>query len=31
MPLTETFFADSFGMVTDKFGVLWMIMAAPKA
>lgn len=30
MPLTETFFADSFGMVTDKFGVLWMIMAAKK-
>ena len=30
MPLTETFFAKSFGMVADKFGVGWMIIAGPK-
>jgi PhnB protein len=30
MPLMETFFADSFGMVADKFGVSWMILAAKK-
>ena len=29
-PLTETFFAKSFGMVADKFGVGWMIIAGPK-
>jgi PhnB protein len=28
MPLMETFFAESFGMVVDKFGVSWMILAA---
>lgn len=27
MPLAKTFFAKSFGMVKDKFGVQWMIMA----
>jgi PhnB protein len=27
-PLIKTFFASSFGMVTDKFGVGWMVMAA---
>jgi PhnB protein len=26
MPLGKTFFASSFGMVFDKFGVLWMII-----
>lgn len=26
MPLAKTFFSPSFGMVTDKFGVLWMIL-----
>ncbi len=26
MPITKTFFASSFGMVADKFGVLWMII-----
>ncbi len=26
MPLTETFFAHSFGMVADKFGLSWMIL-----
>ncbi len=25
MPLTETFFSPSFGMVVDRFGVSWMI------
>lgn len=27
MPLGKTFFASSFGMVADKFGVSWMVMA----
>jgi PhnB protein len=26
MPLGKTFFASSFGMLTDKFGVAWMIV-----
>jgi PhnB protein len=26
MPLGKTFFASSFGMVTDRFGVGWMVM-----
>jgi PhnB protein len=26
-PLVKTFFASSFGMVTDKFGVMWMVVA----
>jgi len=26
MPLGETFFASSFGMVADKFGVGWMVI-----
>jgi PhnB protein len=30
MPMTKTFFAERFGMVADKFGVSWMILAAPK-
>jgi len=28
--LTKTFFAPSFGMVTDKFGVPWMVIAGDK-
>jgi len=28
MPLNKTFFAKSFGMLKDKFGVHWMIIAA---
>lgn len=28
MPLAETFFAKSFGMVKDRFGVGWMIVIA---
>ncbi len=27
MPLSKTFFASSFGMVTDPFGISWMIIA----
>jgi PhnB protein len=30
MPLNETFFAKSFGMVADRFGVNWMVLAEPK-
>ena len=26
-PLTKTFFASSFGMLTDKFGLGWMVIA----
>jgi PhnB protein len=29
MPLAQTFFSPRFGMVADRFGVSWMIMAAP--
>jgi PhnB protein len=29
-PLIKTFFSSRFGMVTDRFGVMWMIMAAPQ-
>jgi PhnB protein len=27
MPLTQTFFSPSFGMLADRFGVTWMVMA----
>jgi PhnB protein len=30
MPLAETFFAKTFGMVADRFGVNWMVIAEPK-
>jgi len=30
MPLTKTFFSPCFGVVTDKFGVGWMVMVEPK-
>jgi PhnB protein len=30
MPLGETFFAKSFGVVADKFGVSWMIISGAK-
>ena len=31
MPLSKTFWSSSFGMLTDKFGVPWMVnVAAPK-
>jgi PhnB protein len=28
MPLTKTFFSPSFGMLADRFGVAWMVVAA---
>jgi PhnB protein len=28
MPLAKTFFSPRFGMVADKFGVGWMVMAS---
>lgn len=28
MPLCETFFAEKFGMLADKFGVSWLFLAA---
>ncbi len=31
MPLTKTFFSPRFGMVADRFGVLWMIIVAADA
>jgi PhnB protein len=31
MPLEKTFWAEAFGMVTDKFGIKWMVNCdAPK-
>ena len=29
MPLAKTFFSSRFGMVADRFGVLWMVYVAP--
>lgn len=29
MPLDKTFFASSFGMVSDRFGVPWMVITVP--
>ena len=31
MPMSKTFFASSFGMVTDRFGVMWMVIAGQQA
>lgn len=31
MPLGETFWAEAFGMVTDRFGTPWGINGGPKA
>jgi PhnB protein len=31
MPIGRTFFSPRFGMLADKFGVNWMIMAEPAA
>ena len=28
MPLTKTFFSPRFGMLTDRFGVSWMVLVA---
>ena len=30
MPMAPTFFASSFGMVTDRFGVAWMVYVQPQ-
>jgi PhnB protein len=30
MPLGKTFFASKFGMVADKFGIMWMVIAEAK-
>jgi len=30
MPLTKTFFSARFGMLVDRFGLAWMLVAAPK-
>ncbi len=30
MPLTKTFFSPSFGMVADRFGVMWMVIVPQK-
>jgi PhnB protein len=30
LPLTGTFFAKAFGMVIDKFGVAWMVLASQR-
>ena len=29
MPLSKTFFTPSFGMLTDRFGVEWLVYVAP--
>jgi PhnB protein len=29
MPLSKTFFSPSFGMLTDRFGVGWMVIVVP--
>lgn len=29
MPLAKTFFSPKFGMVADKFGVMWMVLVRP--
>lgn len=31
MPLSRTFFSPAFGMLTDKFGVPWMVVAEDQA
>jgi PhnB protein len=28
MPMAKTFFSQRFGMLTDKFGVGWMVLVA---
>jgi PhnB protein len=30
MPMAKTFFAERFGMVGDRFGVSWMVIAGQK-
>jgi PhnB protein len=29
VPMTETFFAQRFAMVADRFGLTWLVLAAP--
>ena len=29
MPLTKTFFSSNFGMLQDKFGIMWMVYVKP--
>ena len=29
MPFGKTFYSPAFGMVQDRFGVMWMVMVAP--
>lgn len=29
MPLAKTFFSAKFGMVADRFGVMWMVLVQP--
>ena len=29
MPMAKTFFSPAFGMVVDRFGVLWLVYVAP--
>ncbi|MGE5469601.1 MAG: VOC family protein [Bacteroidota bacterium] len=31
MPLTKTFYSPSFGMLTDRFGVFWMVIVPAAA
>jgi PhnB protein len=31
MPLSKTFFSPSFGMLSDRFGIGWMVMVQPSA
>ncbi|MCW5626686.1 MAG: VOC family protein [Burkholderiales bacterium] len=31
MPMMKTFFSPAFGMVADRFGVSWMVVATPPA
>ena len=31
MPLAPTFWAERFGMLTDRFGIPWMINCEKKA
>ena len=28
MPMTKTFYSPRFGMATDRFGVMWMVLTA---
>jgi PhnB protein len=30
VPMAKTFFSSRFGMVTDRFGVTWMVLVTPQ-